>query len=228
MKEIKHIFFDLDRTLWDFEKNSEETLQELFVEFELNNHIESFDAFYKKYIDINKNLWKLYRKNKITKEELRHKRFDETLKKLKVIKSNLGKDFGEEYIKRSPQKTNLIEGTKEVLEHLKEKYSLHIITNGFKEVQYIKLNNSGISTYFQNIIISEEVGYNKPHIKIFRHAESLTKTSSVECLMIGDDYEPDVKGALNAGWKAIFFSNRKINNPLSTQISQLKEIKKLL
>lgn len=228
MKEIRNIFFDLDRTLWDFEKNSKETLQELFTEFGLNNHIESFSIFHKKYIDINKNLWQLYRKNKITKEELRYKRFEETLKKLKVSQFNLGKDFGEEYIKRSPQKTNLVEGSKEILEHLSINYTLHIITNGFKEVQYIKLNNSGISTYFQNIIISEEVGYNKPHIKIFRHAETLAKASANECLMIGDDYEPDVKGALNAGWKAIFFSNKKIDNPLPTQISQLKEIKKLL
>jgi putative hydrolase of the HAD superfamily len=226
MKEVEHIFFDLDRTLWDFEKNSEETLQELFIEFELDNHIESFNHFYKKYIDINKNLWKLYRKSKITKEELRYKRFEETLKKLKVNQPNLGLEIGEEYIVRSPRKTNLISGTKEVLEYLNEKYSLHIITNGFKEVQYIKLNNSGISTYFQNIIISEEVGYNKPHIKIFRHAESLAKTSSAQCLMIGDDFEPDVKGALNAGWKAIYFDNsyERINKPGIKKLIELKDI----
>lgn len=226
MKNINHIFFDLDRTLWDFEKNSEETLQELFTEFELHNHIQSFSIFYKKYIDINKNLWQLYRKSKITKEELRYKRFEETLKKLKVSNFSLGKDFGEEYIKRSPQKTNLITGAIEILEHLKLKYSLHIITNGFKEVQYIKLNNSGIAHYFKHIIISEEVGYNKPHIKIFRHAESLAKTSSTECLMIGDDYEPDVKGALNAGWKAIYFDNsyEKINKPGIKKLIELKDI----
>jgi putative hydrolase of the HAD superfamily len=168
---IKHIFFDLDRTLWDFEKNSHTTLLELISHFNLiDKGVDTPESFIKKYTIHNAKLWDLYREDKIKTEELRSKRFLMTLAEYGIDDRNLAKQFGLTYIKQSPLKTTLSPFTHEVLSYLKNKYTLHIITNGFEEVQYIKLAAADLKKYFDVVITSEKVGVKKPNSKIFEFA----------------------------------------------------------
>ena len=160
---IKHIFFDLDRTLWDFEKNSHTTLLQLISHFNLTDKgIDNAEKFIKKYKIHNEKLWDLYRENKINKEELRSKRFLMTLSEYGIDDKDLAEQFGLVYIKQSPLKTNLFPFSHEVLSYLKTKYTLHIITNGFEEVQYIKLAAADLKKYFDVVVTSEKAGVKKP------------------------------------------------------------------
>ncbi len=228
---IKHIFFDLDHTLWDFEKNSETVIKQLLVTYDLERLYNlTADDFIKKYKKINHKLWHLYSHKKITKEELRNTRFSKTLKKFGAKNEELSLLLEKEYIARSPYQTHLLDGANEILDYLKPKYHLHILTNGFKEVQHIKLHESGIKKYFNNIFISEEIGFQKPDIEIFEAAQKKAIVKADECIMIGDNYPNDIEGALNAGWKAIYISNRKkrTKNENLFQINNLLELKELL
>lgn len=202
----KHLFFDLDRTLWDFEKNSENALRQLFSELKLDEQIKSFYHFHAIYKSVNAELWKKYGKGKISKETLRTTRFADTLKVFEIHDRELSDQLSDQYISVSPFQTALFPNTHETLEQLKnEGYILHIITNGFKEVQYIKLNNSKLDQYFDVIVCSEEAGANKPSPLIFNHALSLAKASKTDSVMIGDDYEVDVQGAIRNGLKGVLF-----------------------
>ena len=206
MKDIEHIFFDLDRTLWDFEKNSGDTLSELFQELKLAEAgIPDVNAFIHIYVKMNDLCWQLYRENKISKAELRTIRFEKALNHFKVQNQHLTHALAELYVERSPFKTALFPGTIETLQYLSLKYSLHIITNGFEEVQHIKLRESGMRPYFKHIITSERAGCKKPDKQIFQFALGSAGASSYNSLMIGDDFEVDVKGAMNAGLQAIHF-----------------------
>ncbi|MGZ4103599.1 MAG: HAD hydrolase-like protein, partial [Bacteroidia bacterium] len=160
---IKHIFFDLDRTLWDFEKNSENILHQLIQTYGLTAKC-GVDApvIIDTYKKINKELWEQYGNNQITKEQLRSSRFTKTLATFDYHFLGFGLELEKEYIERSPYQTHLIEGTLEVLEYLKKKYDLHILTNGFKEIQHIKLKQSNLKPFFAHVVISEETGYQKP------------------------------------------------------------------
>ena len=207
MDNIKHIFFDLDHTLWDFDKNSHQALVDIYAELKLGEQISSFDRFIKKYREINQRYWNLYRQNKVTKEQVRDGRFKDTLTFFKFNNANeLGDEMSRLYIKTSPFKTNLFPHTHDILSKLKAKYKLHIITNGFVEVQHIKLDNSNLSQYFDVVVCSEETGHKKPHKDVFNLAMKLAKTTAIESVMIGDSYEADVIGGLKAGMKAIWFN----------------------
>jgi len=210
LKEIKHVFFDLDRTLWDFESNSEATLKELYVEFDLAQKLNISDnEFIKEYKRINEIFWEDYRNGTIEKEYLRYGRFETALKFFGHDDRKLASEIGELYISRSPRKTGLIDGSIEILEYLKPKYQLHIITNGFEEVQHIKMESSGLSTYFKNIITSESARAKKPSRIIFQRAEELTGAVPANSIMIGDHFEADVIGAIESNWKAVFFEPDK-------------------
>jgi len=203
---MKHLFFDLDRTLWDFEKNSQTALKILYEEKKLSDHLRSFSSFHKTYKKINSELWHRYGQGKITKEELRFKRFNETLKRFQINNTELAQMLGEEYSNISPYQTNLFPETKNTLEALKkDNHALHIITNGFKDVQFIKLEKSGILHYFDIIVCSEEVGKNKPALDVFKYAMSHAKAKPHESIMTGDDYRVDVIGAVYAGMQGILF-----------------------
>lgn len=163
MNEVRHIFFDLDRTLWDFERNSAETLRELFDELKLaETGILDPDLFIETYICKNDICWEMYRLNQISKAELRNLRFQMALQHFGVKHDELAKRLGDEYVNRSPLKTALFPNTLETLKYLSEKYTLHIITNGFDEVQYIKMEASGIHSFFKHITTSEKAGHKKP------------------------------------------------------------------
>lgn len=201
---IRHIFFDLDHTLWDFETNSREALRDLFVKDALEQACKApYGEFIKAYEAINHRYWQLYGEQKVTKEELRYKRFYDAFVHFGYDNEVLARQWADEYLKLSPYKTSLVAGSLEVLDYLKDKYALHLITNGFIEVQNIKLDHSKLRPYFRNIIISEEHGFNKPDVRIFRLAEALSGAKPGECLMIGDNYDTDIMGAQQAGWQAI-------------------------
>lgn len=210
---MKHLFFDLDRTLWDFERNSEAALRILFDELELGNRVKSFESFHKTYKKINAQLWQAYGTGKLTKEVLRVKRFDDTLKSFQADNRELAEQLADGYVSISPRQTHVFPNTHETLENLKnEGYRMHIITNGFKEVQYIKLENSKLLEYFDVIVCSEEVGKNKPAPEVFHHAMKHAEANPEESVMIGDDYRADILGAERVGMSTILFDpNRKFN-----------------
>jgi len=206
----KHLFFDLDRTLWDFEKNSENALKQLFKETVLNQRVESFERFHRVYKNENALLWKKYGNGIIDKDYLRNARFENTLLRFDVNDKQLVEDLSNGYVNLSPYQTALLPNAHESLRYLKKLgYAMHIITNGFKEVQHIKLEKCELSQYFDVVLCSEEVGVNKPHPEIFAHALNTAGAKASESAMIGDDYEIDVLGALRFGMHAIHFDPKK-------------------
>ena len=174
----KHIFFDLDRTIWDFDANSIETIKEIFTRYDLISYC-TFEDFHEIYREINDNLWRDYRDNKTTKENLSWQRFYLTNKHFGNINESLSKHMSNDYIAISPTKTQMLPNAIETLEYLHKKYKLHIITNGFTDVQYNKLENCGIKNYFNSIFTSEEVGCNKPNADFFNFVISINRQKIV-------------------------------------------------
>ena len=223
---IKHIFFDLDHTLWDFDKNSELAFERILNNYFPNIKVEDFIAIY---APINQACWKLYQKDKITHQELRYKRLKDTFDILEEEITDKQIDvISDEYIEFLPHFNHLFDNAIEVLNFLYEKYQLHIITNGFAQVQYKKLNNSNISHYFKTITNSELAGAKKPNPIIFEHALNVANAQKNESIMIGDCLDADVNGALDFGIEAIFFNPNQIEVAQSiNQIINLAELKKL-
>ncbi len=203
----KHLFFDLDHTLWDFDKNSALTFEKIL---ELNNLKIDLDTFLEVYVPINLKYWKLYREEKIDKKSLKFARLNDAFKAIDVeVSARIIHKLSNDYITHLSTFNHLFPGTIELLEHLQSNYTLHIITNGFKEVQHGKLNQSKIDHFFQTVTNSEMVGVKKPNPKIFNHALQMAKATKEESLMIGDNLEADVMGALNFGMEAICFNYHK-------------------
>jgi len=231
MKKYKHIFFDLDHTIWDFDKNAEEALHELYEIYKLRGiGLPSVELFIETYTRNNHSLWAQYHVGKITKDYLREARFRTTFLELGVHPDVIPVGFEDAYVKLCPTKTNLFPGTHEVLTYLKSKYVLHLISNGFQESTEIKIAGSNISRYFDQIIISEVVGVNKPDKAIFEHALAEARAVKQESIMIGDSLEADIRGALNFGMDAIYFNPLNAPKPddVPEQINSLKELVWLL
>ncbi|WP_396146338.1 YjjG family noncanonical pyrimidine nucleotidase [Flavobacterium sp.] len=222
--KITDIFFDLDHTLWDFDKNSELAFDKIFKEKHPSIDTKSFVEIY---APINQACWKLYQFDKISHEELRYKRLKDSFDALNYSISD--EDINQisvDYITYLPENNMLFDGAKEVLDYLNLKYKLHIITNGFAEVQYKKLNNSGISDYFISVTNSEMAGVKKPNPKIFEYALSKANANKQNSIMIGDCIDADVRGALDFGIDAIFFNESKIETPSHIrQVNHLLELK---
>ena len=227
MKDITDIFFDLDHTLWDFEKNSALTFSKVLKE---NNIEVDLEQFLHHYVPLNFKYWELYRKDEISQQQLRYGRLKDTFDLLKYkISDETIALLSEEYIRFLPEFNNLFEGTVEVLDYLKAKYNLHIITNGFDQVQAGKIRNSNIGHYFKTITNSEMAGVKKPNPKIFEYALSMTNAVKEQCIMIGDCIEADVNGALNFGMDAIHFNEKNITIPKHIkQVNHLIELKNYL
>jgi putative hydrolase of the HAD superfamily len=223
----KHIFFDLDHTIWDFDRNAEETLLELYQQHKLQElGLSSPEAFILNYTINNHALWTDYHLGKITKDLLRAERFKRTFIQMGVAPELVPDAFEDDYVRISPTKTNLFEGSIKVLEYLQPRYQLHIISNGFKETTLTKMNLSGLNPYFQNVIISEDVGINKPDKAVFQYALDKAGAKLEESIMIGDSLEADIYGALNFGMKAIFFNPQKKEKPADVpwEIYHLEEL----
>jgi putative hydrolase of the HAD superfamily len=224
LNNITDIFFDLDHTLWDFQKNSALTFDFLLKKYQINIDLNKFLNIY---IPINFSYWKLYRDEKITKEFLRYNRLKSSLEKLNIsLSDDVINKIADDYVISLPVNNFLIKDTILVLDYLRNKYRLHIITNGFTEVQNKKIVNSQIKKYFHSIIDSETVGVKKPNIKIFDYALKISGARSKNSLMIGDNLEADILGALNAGFHAIHFNNN--NEAPHEHCLILNELKSLL
>lgn len=226
-REITDVFFDLDHTLWDFDRNSGLAFERVFRKHKIAVPL---NDFLKEYEPINLLYWKKYREERVTKEELRRGRLNEAFDvfNLKFPPETIDA-LAVCYIEELPIDNHLFKNTVEILEYLSEKYKLHIITNGFEEVQYLKLNNSGIKKYFSTVTTSEEVGLKKPHPSVFQTA--LAKASAIpqKSMMIGDSFEADIVGAENAGMHTLFFNyrNEEVASPYFA-INELSEIKNYL
>lgn len=227
MKKYKHLFFDLDHTLWDFKTNSRLTLSEIYSEFKLDSFgIEQEEKFIEVYEKYNHKMWGDYRNGKMSKETLRTERFRQSLSHLGVKDKGLSLNVGDYYVEKGPYKTTLFPGAIEVLTELKSNYVLHIITNGFEEVQTIKLNNSGLSTFFDEVITSEQAGSKKPHPSIFEYSLKRAVANVNESLMVGDNQLVDIQGAQKIGMDGVFFNPEKEETTVSPtfEVSRLNQL----
>jgi len=199
--KYRHLFFDLDHTLWDFEANARATLSELYDSLHLKERgVYDFDLFYRNYLAHNDKLWERYRNGYIKQEELRVKRMWLALLDFKIADDKLSEEMNVRFLDLLPTRTLLFPYTKEVLQFLVNKnYSLHLITNGFEKTQHSKLKYSGLAMYFKEVITSEGSNSLKPQKEIFEFAFEKAKAKPEESIMIGDTIDVDILGALNAG-----------------------------
>jgi putative hydrolase of the HAD superfamily len=224
---ITDIFFDLDHTLWDFERNSAATFEHLLEKHELELRLQDFLAVY---VPINRVYWKAYRQAEVTKEQLRYGRLKDAFDELGyAVNDTTIHALAEGYITHLTSFSHVFDHTHSTLEYLRPKYKLHILTNGFKEIQHKKLSGAQIDQYFSCVINAEEVGVKKPDPEIFDAALKRAKVRPEQALMIGDDLEADVHGALNAGWSALHFNNENLeSDPNCVSFSCLSELQRLL
>ena len=228
---IKYLFFDWDNTVWDFSANSKLAMIESYEKYHLEQHFGPIENFLPEYYIVNDGLWADYRNLKITKEELIRTRFNQTFKNLGLDDFELSMKVNEAYLDATTYKKELVPGAEEMLKTLKSRgYKLYVITNGFLEVQKRKMRNSGIEQLFDMSIISDEAGALKPSRQFFDYAFEKTGAVPSETLVIGDDPEADIAGAVDYGLKCIFF-NRKYKEcqyKVDAEVAELKEITDLL
>ena len=232
MPSYKHLFFDLDHTLWDFNSNAKAALTDLFDAHALGEKVKvDFDAFYERYIFHNAHLWARYEKGFIGVEELKWKRMWRTLLDFKIADEVLAKDISVKFLNILPTKKQVFPHTFEILEHLLNKgYKLHLITNGFEKTQWNKIRNCGLDKYFVHVITSEASNSLKPKKEIFEYAVGKAGATIEESIMIGDNLNADILGAINAGMDSIFVNH--INEEVGdikptytiTHLQQLEEI----
>ncbi|XZF13716.1 YjjG family noncanonical pyrimidine nucleotidase [Chitinophagaceae bacterium MMS25-I14] len=209
-KTYKHLFFDLDHTLWDFDRNSELTLHKLYEEYDLKSlGIDDFDAFHHTYNGHNDRLWERFRNGFIKRDDLRWKRIWYTLLDFKIGNTHLAHELSSAYLEILPRQTVLVPFAKELLDHCSGKYRMHLITNGFETTQWQKMQFSGIAGYFDEVVTSEKCNSLKPHKEIFEYALKATGASIEESIMIGDAIDIDILGAINAGWDQVYFNPKK-------------------
>ena len=230
--KYKHLFFDLDHTLWDFDENARITLEQLHLEMKLpEKGIHDFDRFHKNYLAHNEQLWAQYRTGHIRQDELRLKRMWLCLLDFHIDDEELALQMNELFLQLLPTRNLLFPDTIEVLTYLQEKgYHLHLITNGFEEVQHNKLKHSGLSPFFNVVVTSECSNSLKPQKEIFEYALNKTGASVEESLMIGDALDVDVAGALGVGMDAVHvnYNNKEQDLTPTYTIYHLRELKEIL
>ena len=225
-KSKSHLFFDLDHTLWDYETSSNETLAALWMKYKINENGVSQNNFINKFSEINEALWRQLHAGEINKDVIRKERFPTILKELAIGDQSIANEMQAEYIAICPTKPYLIDGALELLASLSGRYGLHIITNGFDEIQSVKLKSSGIEHFFDEIITSGVAGFQKPDKKIFDFALKKVATNSSESLMIGDNPISDIEGAYLAGMEQVFFNPHNQLCPIkpTLEIKSLREL----
>ena len=231
MKHYKHIFFDLDRTLWDFDAAAEVAFERIYEKYNLKSlGIPSAHEFHKVYHPLNERLWELYRADEITKDYLNRTRFELPLAHYGIHDSDLADHLSDDYVYWSPRIVRLVPGTMELLDYLKPKYHLHLITNGFQEVQHTKLSGSGLETYFETLTVSEEAGVKKPNPEIFHYALRKARAAVEESLMIGDEMAVDIDGARAIGMDTVLLNLKReeVIGECTFKVHNLLEIKEFL
>jgi len=207
--KYRHLFFDLDHTLWDFDRNSAESLTELYDTFRLAEvGISSAEEFSRHFIAVNKKLWADYDRNLIEHGYIRQHRFPLVYQSLGIDASAVKYDLNAEYLRLLPRKPHLLDSAREVLEYLKGRYTMHIITNGFAEIQAVKMDSAEIAHYFTLVVTSETANAKKPDPLVFEYALSAAGAHVSESLMIGDNYEADIMGAKGVGLDTVFYNQQ--------------------
>lgn len=230
-KNYRFVFFDLDHTLWDFEQNSSETLSELYVKYELARlGVVSESHFKEQFSLVNSELWAQSEAGKMNREVLRLRRFQLVCEKLGLLDEALANQMGEEYVSLCPTKKLLLPFALDMLKYLHEKYPLYILTNGFSDVQAVKLESAGILHFFKGVYTGEEFGVSKPEKAYFRGVMKEVGARPQECLMIGDNLKTDILGAQNAGIDHIYYNpaRRSYFMQVQHEIQCLSELAKLL
>ena len=231
MQLYKHLFIDLDDTLWDIHRNSKECLVEIYNDYGYNKLYETFEDYYNVYMPSNHHLWGLYRNGTINKDELIVERFLVPIREFGIDDAVYAKKLSDDFLERTTLKTRLVDGTMDLLEYLKPKYQMHILSNGFREVQYKKIENSGLKPYFEKIILSDDAGVNKPHPEFFTYAFEQTKADPTEALMIGDSWDADILGAYNSNIHQMWFNPEELQPKDFTPtycVKTLDEIRNIL
>ena len=229
-KNKKHLFFDLDHTLWDYETSSDETLKELWTQYNLHAHDVPLNNFLEKFSEVNGQLWDRFHAGEIDKDVIRQDRFPTIYSELSINDNSSVSDIQNDYINVCPTKSYLIDGALELLESLDGRYELHIITNGFEEIQGTKLKSGGISHFFDKVITSGMAGSQKPEREIFDYSLAQAKAAATESLMIGDNPISDIHGAYLAGIDQVFYNPDGLDCPITPtlEIKSLKELLKYL
>lgn len=231
MKKYRFVFIDLDDTLWDFHTNARISLELMFNDRGLDSYFSNFDEFFRIYAKRNIELWEAYGKGEITQEHLKAERFRYPLSKMGIDDAALAEEIGHQYLDILPTQKVLMPDALNVLNYLKSRYPLTIISNGFKETQHRKINSAGIAEFFAHIVLSEEAGALKPDPRIFEYAMQLNDARPEECIMIGDSYAADIQGAINAGIDQVYYplnGNKSDNQHSTFLISQLSELYQIL
>lgn len=234
MKHYKTLFIDLDNTLYDFSGNSREAYIAVYNLLDYNRWFRSFEHYYEIYEEYNLRLWALYAEGKITKEHLNAERYSHPLRVVGApTPEAIGAQFWDEAMKRLPLGSRLMPHAKEILTYLRPKYKMYILSNGFTELQSRKMQSAGIAHYFDGMILSEDIGVNKPNPDIFTHALQVAESTAEESLMIGDNYEVDIEGAQRVGIDQVFYNISKKDlspeHPMPTfTITSLLELKEIL
>ncbi|WP_339866423.1 YjjG family noncanonical pyrimidine nucleotidase [uncultured Algoriphagus sp.] len=231
MKTYQHLFFDLDHTLWDYDRNVQESLSELFLHYKLEElGLSSAQHFIDSFYAVNFKLWAAYDKGELLKEELRSTRFPRIFAQAGAIDAVIPEEFEGDFMHRTSSKPHLFPHTIEILDYLKPKYKLYVITNGFYESQSKKMRSSGLSDYFDIVVTSETTGHKKPDSRIFQYAVEQAGATKESSLMIGDNPISDIKGAYNAGIDQVFFNplGKSIDLMPTYTISHLRELEDIL
>ncbi len=227
MKKYNHIFFDLDRTIWDFDASADDSFNRMFIKYRLEElGVPSLKVFREHYERHNDLLWSWYRKGEILKEVLNIKRFEMTLADFGISDTLIAVGMSEDYVTVNPEKAFLFPGAIESLEYLSQKYPLHLITNGFQEVQEQKFRIAKLYLYFKTVTTSEEAGIKKPEPGIFNFAMEKANCTAEDSIYIGDDLAVDVNGALNVGMDQVYFNaeGKRHKEKVTFEIRCLKEL----
>lgn len=231
MPKYKHILFDLDHTLWDFEKNATEALSELYGTYQLTQ-VGSFsvEEFCQTFHKVNYDLWERHERGEYDQTRLRADRFKLIFTELGVAEVHMPLNIKEAYLKLCPSKPHVFPFAHDMLTYLKSKYQLHILTNGFSDVQHIKLKSASLHEYFTHVITSNGADLRKPNAAIFEHALQLIGTQASDCLMVGDNLLTDIAGAQNANIDCVYFNPKKTPHKASStyEIHCLSDLKGIL
>lgn len=226
----KCIFFDLDHTLWDYECNARETLQELHASFELGKRGVDFADFHRRFTEVNAGLWEQYDRGIIANDVIRTQRFKRVLEHFYIDDDNLNEQLSHEYLYGCPKKAKLVPHAKEILDYLSGNYALTVVTNGFEEIQAVKLSSGNITHYFDHVITSQKAGHKKPAREIFEYALSVNNMECHDVIMIGDNLITDIGGARNASIDTVFYNPGAISHQeeVSHEIRCLSELQDIL
>lgn len=230
MKNIKHVFFDLDHTLWDHETNARTVLRDLYKEFNLQNRTNvDVEGFLSTYKSVNDKLWNDYNHGRIERDYLRDQRFALVLQACGATEVSDSIPLSDYFLFHCPRQGKLMDGTDMILNYLIQKYKMSVITNGFEDVQKVKLETSGLGKFFVGLFTSESIGRKKPDPAIFNHAMEQVGVQPHEAVMIGDNPKADIEGALGAGITPIFYDPLgAVKSVCQWQISHLSELMKIL